>query len=87
MLKKFDETERLKEVNSYRVEDTLTEKEYDDIAFLASAICKTPIALVTLMYKDRQWFKAAVGTDLKENKRELSFCTHALAGDEDVMVV
>ncbi len=87
MLKRFDETERLKEVNSYRVEDTLTEKEYDDIAFLASIICGTPIALVTLMYKDRQWFKAAVGTDLKENKRELSFCTHAIAGDEDVMVV
>ncbi len=87
MLKKFDETERLKEVNSYKIEDTLTEKDYDDIAFLASIICGTPIALVTLMYQDRQWFKAAIGTDLKENKRELSFCTHAIAGEEDVMVV
>ena len=87
MLKIFDETERLKEVNSYKIEDTITEKEYDDIAFLASAICGTPIALVTLMYEDRQWFKAAVGTDLKENKRELSFCTHAIAGEEDVMMV
>jgi len=87
MVKKFDERERLKEVNSYKIEDTLTEKEYDDIAFLASEICGTPIALVTLMYKDRQWFKAAVGTDLKENKRELSFCTHAIAGEEDVMMV
>ncbi len=87
MLKRFDETERLKEVNSYKIQDTLTEKEYDDIAFLASIICGTPIALVTLMYEDRQWFKAALGTDLTENKRELSFCTHAIAGDEDVMVV
>ncbi len=87
MLKKFDEMGRLEEVNSYKIEDTLTEKEYDDIAFLASAICGTPIALVTLMYKERQWFKAATGTDLKENKRELSFCTHAMAGEEDVMVV
>jgi signal transduction histidine kinase len=87
MLKNFNETERLKEVNSYRIEDTITEKEYDDIAFLASAICGTPIALVTLMYHDRQWFKAAVGTDMKENKRELSFCTHAMAGNDDVMVV
>ena len=87
MLKKFNETERIKELNSYKIEDTLTEKEYDDIAFLASMICGTPIALVTFMYKDRQWFKAAVGTDLKENKRELSFCTHAIAGEEDVMVV
>jgi signal transduction histidine kinase len=87
MLKNFNETERLKEVNSYRIEDTITEKEYDDIAFLASAICGTPIALVTLMYHDRQWFKAAVGTDMKENKRELSFCTHAMAGEDDMMVV
>jgi hypothetical protein len=44
MLKNFDESQRLKEVNSYRIEDTITEKEYDDIAFLASAICGTPIA-------------------------------------------
>lgn len=87
MLKKFDEIERLKEVHSYKIEDTLTEKDYDDIAFIASAICGTPIALVTLMYHDRQWFKAAVGTDLKENKRELSFCSYAIAGEEDVMVV
>ncbi|WP_301923572.1 GAF domain-containing sensor histidine kinase [Ferruginibacter sp.] len=87
MLKKMDEIERLKEVNSYKIEDTLSEKDYDDIAFIASAICGTPIALVTLMYQDRQWFKAAVGTDLKENKRVLSFCLHAIAGEEDVMVV
>ena len=87
MLKNFNETERLNEVNSYRIEDTITEKDYDDIAFLASAICGTPIALVTLMYHDRQWFKAAIGTDMKENKRNLSFCTHAMASDDDVMVV
>lgn len=87
MLRKYDETERLKEVNSYKIEDTLIEKDYEDIAFLASIICGTPIALVTLMYQDRQWFKAAVGTDLKENKRDLSFCTHAIAGEEDIMVV
>ena len=76
MLKNFNETDRLNEVNSYRIEDTITEKEYDDIAFLASAICGTPIALVTLMYHDRQWFKASVGTEMKENKRELSFCQY-----------
>ncbi len=87
MHRKFDEAERLKEVSSYKIEDTLTEKEYDDIAFLASLICGTPIALVTLVYEDRQWFKATVGTELKENKRELSFCTHAISGEEDVMVV
>lgn len=87
MLRKYDEAERLKEVNSYKIENTLIEKDYEDIAFLASIICGTPIALVTLMYQDRQWFKAALGTDLKENKRDLSFCTHAIAGGEEVMVV
>lgn len=87
MFKNFNETERLKEVHSYRIEDTITEKDYDDIAFLASAICGTPIALVTLMYHDRQWFKATVGTDMKENKRDLSFCTYAMASNDDVMVV
>ena len=87
MLKNFNETDRLKEVNSYLIENTITEKDYDDIAFLASAICGTPIALVTFMYNDRQWFKAAIGTDMRENKRDLSFCTHAMAGDDDIMVV
>jgi signal transduction histidine kinase len=87
MLKNFDETERLKELKSYNIENSITEKDYDDIAFLASAICGTPIALVTMMYEDRQWFKAAVGTDMKENQRNLSFCTHAMAGHEEVMVV
>ncbi len=77
----------LKRLIRIELKDTITEKDYDDIAFLASAICGTPIALVTLMYHDRQWFKAAVGTDMKENKRELSFCTHAMASDDDVMVV
>jgi hypothetical protein len=65
---------------------SITEKEYDDIAFLASAICGTLIALVTVMYHKRQWFKAAVGTDMKENKRALSISTHAMAGVDDMMV-
>jgi len=81
------ESERLSTLESYHIFDTESEKEFDDLASLASTICNVPIALITFIDADRQTFKAHHGTDMKENKRDLSFCTHAIASNEEIMVV
>jgi hypothetical protein len=74
-----DEHERQAALDAYDIVDTLSEQEYDDLAFLASSICETPIALVSLVDQDRQWFKARVGLDATETGRDISFCGHVVA--------
>nr|WP_228085106.1 PAS domain S-box protein [Mucilaginibacter sp. JRF] len=62
--------------------DTLPEKEFDAITRLASYICNAPIALITLIDEDRQWFKSKVGIDGTETLRSDAFCNHTIMGDE-----
>ncbi|MEM9327309.1 MAG: GAF domain-containing sensor histidine kinase [Bacteroidota bacterium] len=81
------EIDRLKALDSYSILDTMPDSDYDDLTELAAMICATPIALVTLVDKDRQWFKSHFGMRIKEIPREFSFCTHAIANDQKVFYV
>ncbi|MEO0947091.1 MAG: response regulator [Cyanobacteria bacterium J06641_5] len=74
-----NEDARLAALQQCNVLDTLPEREFDDLVLLAAEICETPIALVSLVDRDRQWFKAVVGIDATETKRSISFCAHAVA--------
>ena len=82
-----DEAARLAALHELRVLDTLPEAVYDDIVQLASQICGTPVGLVSLVDADRQWFKARVGLDLDETRRDLAFCAHAIVSAEPVFIV
>jgi len=73
-----NETTRLEALRAYRILDTDPEQAFDDLALLASHVCGTPIALITLVDADRQWFKSKVGISLKETARNISFCTHTI---------
>jgi anti-sigma regulatory factor (Ser/Thr protein kinase) len=72
------EAERLEALRKYEILDTEPEMAYDDLALLASHICETPMAAITMVDADRQWFKARVGLPVPETPRSISFCTHAI---------
>ena len=73
-----NDQQRLKILREYEVLDTSPERQFDDITLLASAIRQTPIALVSLIDEDRQWFKSRVGLAATETPRDISYCGHAI---------
>lgn len=81
-----DEERRLQSLRGYHVLDTPAEGAFDDLVKLAASLLGMPMALVTLIDEDRQWIKAKVGLDLSETARQDSFCAHAIA-KPDLMVV
>jgi PAS domain S-box-containing protein len=81
-----NEAERLNVLRSFQVLDTEPEPEFDDLARLAAHILNTPIALVSLIDSDRQWFKARYGLDAPQTPRDVSFCGHVVATDGAVIV-
>ncbi len=72
------ENDRLKSLKSYSIIDTLPEIDYDNITTIAAGICDTPISLITLVDKDRQWFKSHHGLNVSETPRDFAFCAHAI---------
>lgn len=82
----INENQRLKALHEYEILDTHSEEYFDDIVKLASMICNVPISLVSLVDKDRQWFKANVGLAANETSRDISFCGHAINQDEIFLI-
>ncbi len=81
-----NELERLSALRSYEILDTASETAFNDIATLAARLTGTPIALISLIDAERQWFKARVGLDASEVPREQSFCSHAILGSDPMVV-
>lgn len=73
-----DEAARLKALHAYHILDTDPEQVFDDLTLLASQVCGTPIALITLVDENRQWFKSRIGIDVQETERSISFCAHVI---------
>lgn len=69
-----DEERRLAALASRQVLDTATEPAFDDLAALARDLCRVPVAGVAFLDRDRNWFKAMSGSDVRESPRDLSFC-------------
>ncbi|BCJ45719.1 sensor histidine kinase [Actinoplanes ianthinogenes] len=80
------EQERLAALRGYDILDTPQESDFDDIVALAAQLCDKPIAMVSLVDEERQWFKARLGTDLCGSARDDSICAHAMYSD-DVMQI
>jgi diguanylate cyclase (GGDEF)-like protein/PAS domain S-box-containing protein len=81
-----DEIRRLSVLAEYKLVDTAREQQYDDMVLLATRLCKTPIAVISLITSDRQWFKASIGLDVRETSREIAFCNHTVQ-QEDIFLV
>lgn len=82
-----DEAERLAALRDYEILDTLPERGYDDITRIAAQICGTPVALVSLVDENRQWFKSRIGVDVEETPRDRAFCAHAILEPDALLVV
>ena len=78
----IDEETRLATLSGLNILDTPPEERFDRLARLVQRIFEVPIALVTLVDSNRQWFKSCRGINITETPRSISFCGHAILGDE-----
>lgn len=83
----FNEDLRLKALQDLAILDSPREQSFDDIAQVAMHTCDVPIAVVSLVDRDRQWFKSCLGLDATETPRDVAFCAHAILVPDEVLVI
>jgi PAS domain S-box-containing protein len=83
----LNEVVRIKALHDLAILDTPREQSFDDVAQLAMQLCDVPIAVVSLVDINRQWFKSCLGLDATETPRDVAFCAHAILAPSDVLVV
>ncbi|MBA4802137.1 MAG: GAF domain-containing protein [Euryhalocaulis sp.] len=81
-----DEAGRQAALESFGILDTPATPEFDRLTRLATAAFDAPIALVSLLDKDRQWFKSCIGLHETSTPRDVAFCAHAILSDEGLVV-
>ena len=84
--KPSNEKDRLRALSEYRILGTKPEESFDNITSMAAMICHAPIALISLVDEDRQWFKSRVGCDRLETERDVSFCAHSILSAKPLIV-
>lgn len=82
-----NEEERLSELYSFSILDTLSERDFNNLTMIASEICNTPISLVSLIDNKRQWFKSHHGLDATETPKEYAFCAHAINQPSEIFII
>lgn len=82
----INEQERLADLYRYSILETPFEQSFDELVQLASKMCQTPMALITIIDKERQWFKAVVGVGVRETPREIAFCSHTIL-EKDILEI
>ena len=76
--KPSDEEARQQELDSFAILDTPADQTLEDLIQIAAQICEVPMAAISLVDRDRQWFKSKVGFDMAESSRDVSFCGHTI---------
>ena len=82
----WTEDDRLKALRGYDILDTDREADFDEVTALIARLCDAPIAVITLIDADRQWFKSEIGLGVRETPLETSFCRHALLESDRLVV-
>ncbi|QIP14675.1 response regulator [Spirosoma aureum] len=81
-----NEVQRLESLSQYNLLDTAPEIEYDRVSHIASQLCQTPIAMVSLIDRDRQWVKSFYGLAVSVIPREVSLCAHTIINEQPLIV-
>jgi GAF domain-containing protein len=81
-----DELARLETLRSLAILDTPPEERFDRLTRMAKRLFGAPIALVSLVDENRQWFKSCIGLDVDQTQRDISFCGHAILGDDPFVI-
>lgn len=82
-----NEAARVSALHRLNILDTAREQNFDDIARIAKGICDAPVAVISLVDRDRQWFKSCIGLDASETPRDIAFCAHAILSPDQVTQV